>query len=81
MLRMTELPKDVVLGVPTLTMTGQMELNVENYRGILEYTGCLVRVQTKSGQLKVCGTKLAVEYYRDDEMKITGCITSIEYLR
>lgn len=80
-IRMSELPKDVVLGVPTLTMTGQMELNIENYRGILEYTDCLVRVQTKSGQLKVCGTSLQVEYYRNDEMKVIGCITSIEYLQ
>ena len=32
------MPKDVVLGVPILTMTGQNEVSVENYRGIIEYT-------------------------------------------
>ena len=32
------LPKDVVLGVPILTLTGHYEVNIENYRGILEYT-------------------------------------------
>ena len=35
---LSELPKDVVLGIPMLTMVGQMELNIENYRGIIEYT-------------------------------------------
>ena len=38
---MSGMPKDVTLGAPILTVTGQMELLVENYRGILEYTECL----------------------------------------
>ena len=42
------MPKDVVLGVPILTMTGQNEVSVENYRGIIEYTDLLIRIQTKN---------------------------------
>ena len=73
------LPKDVVLGMPILTITGQLELNLENYRGILEYTDTLIRIKTKIGQIKVSGTGLNVEYYTNDEMKVTGKITAIEY--
>ena len=36
---LSELPKDVALGMPVLTVTGQMELCLENYRGIIEYPG------------------------------------------
>lgn len=78
---LSELPKDVMLGAPMLTMVGQMELNIENYRGIIEYTDILVRVNTKDGQIKVIGTNLRVEYYTNDEMKVTGHITSIEYVK
>lgn len=49
------MPKDVVLGVPILTMTGQNEVSVENYRGIIEYTDLLIRIQTKSVRLKLLG--------------------------
>ncbi len=73
------LPKDVVLGVPILTMTGRMELCIENYRGIIEYTDVLIRVQSKAGQIRVSGKRLQIEYYTNDEMKITGCIQSVEY--
>ena len=52
---LSELPKDVVLGIPMLTMVGQMELNIENYRGIIEYTDCLIRIHTKDGQIRICG--------------------------
>lgn len=78
---LSELPKDVVLGIPMLTMIGQMELIVENYRGIIEYTDILVRIHTKEGQIRVVGNGLKVDYYTNDEMKITGCIVSVEYVK
>lgn len=81
MAQMSELPKDVVLGVPMLTMMGQTELCIENYRGITEYTELLIRVQTKYGQIRITGNHLNVDYYTNDEMKITGHITMIEYLQ
>ena len=77
---LSELPKDVVLGIPMLTMIGQMELNIENYRGIIEYTDSLIRVHTKDGQIRVSGKNLKVDYYTNDEMKVTGHIISIEYV-
>lgn len=75
----SELPKDVVLGQPVLTILGYMELNIENYRGIIEYTDCLIRLQTKAGQIRVKGKSLHIEYYTNDDMKVTGQIESIEY--
>lgn len=73
------MPKDVVLGSSIITVTGMSEVCVENYRGIIEYTDCLVRLQTKEGQLKVTGKRLNIEYYTNDEMKITGAIVCIEF--
>lgn len=75
----TNMPKDVILGVPILTITGQTEVCIENYRGIIEYTDVLVRVQTKIGQIKIVGRALQIDYYTNDEMKVNGRIISIEY--
>ena len=73
------MPKDVVLGVTLATIIGQNEAYIENYRGILEYTDKLIRVQTKLGKIHVIGRGLQVEYYTNDEMKIVGYITAIEF--
>lgn len=75
----TGMPKDVVLNVPIINIIGQNEACVENYRGILEYTDKLIRIQTKLGKIHVIGRNLAIEYYNNDEMKITGHITMIEF--
>ena len=75
----TNLPKDVIFCVPIITMTGQLEVCVENYKGIMEYTDTLIRIRSKVGQIRVTGRNMQIEYYTNDEMKITGQIKSVEY--
>ena len=80
--RLTEassMPKDVVLGVPIVTITGGFEMNIENYRGIIEYTDLLIRIKLKDGQLKISGKQLGIAYYTNEDMMITGKIEKIEY--
>lgn len=76
---MSGVPKDVAMGFPILTITGTNDLCVENYRGMTEYTDQIIRLQSKSGQIKITGKKLEVIYYTNDEMKIHGHIRTIEY--
>lgn len=75
----TGAPKDVVLGIPMVNVAGQNEACIENYRGIIEYTDKLIRIQTKLGKIHVIGRNLQIEYYTNDEMKIVGHITTIEF--
>lgn len=73
------MPKDVMLGSTLVTLIGQTEACIENYRGILEYTDKLIRIQTKTGRIHVTGRCLQIEYYNNDEMKIVGHITVVEF--
>ena len=73
------MPKDVILGVPLVTVIGQSEICVENYRGILEYTDRLIRIQTKQGKIHIVGTHLQIEYYTNDEMKVIGHFDMLEF--
>ena len=69
-----QVPKDVALGLPIVRMIGQQELFVENYRGLLEYTDSMIRIQTKLGQIHITGKQLKITHYDSDEMKIKGII-------
>ncbi len=75
-----KLPKDTVLGAPILTITGNRELWMENYRGILEYTATQILLQAKTCQICIEGTRLSIDYYTNEDMKISGCICGIRYL-
>lgn len=72
-------PKDVLLKAPVLTVTGNFEVFIGNYRGITEYTDELVRIRTRSGQIRVTGSRLKVDYYTNDEMKVTGRVDEIRF--
>lgn len=74
-----ELPKDLLYGAVIVTVTGKSEVLIENYRGIIEYTCEKVRLQTKTCQVEVQGKRLFIEYYTNDEMKVTGFIHEIIY--
>ena len=67
------------LRVPILTLTGHYEVNIENYRGILEYTEQLIRINVRSGQIRITGKSLEINYYTTTDMKITGKVEKIEY--
>jgi len=74
-----KLPRDLVMGDAVLTVTGSKEAFIENYKGILECSKDCIMVQTKDVRIKICGCRLCVEYYSNEEMKITGEIHQIQY--
>ncbi|MCD7921622.1 MAG: YabP/YqfC family sporulation protein [Clostridiales bacterium] len=73
------LPKDLMLGAPIVTITGRSDMTVENYRGILVYEDSLIRLSLKHGQIQISGVGLNIEYYTNDDMKISGRIDKLEY--
>lgn len=74
-----ELPRDIMYGAVIVTATGRNQVLIENYKGIIEYTREKIRLQTKNCQVTVEGKSLLVEYYTNEEMKITGFIQGILY--
>lgn len=75
-----KLPKDSMLGASIVTLTGNTDAFVENYRGIIEYTGDLILLQGKTCKIKICGKRLCINYYTNEDMKISGLIEQICYL-
>lgn len=74
-----ELPQDLMLGAPIVTITGRKEVLIENYRGILTLEQSIVKIQTKSGRILISGRDLCVAYYTSEEMKICGSIDTVSY--
>ena len=63
-----QIPKDLSDGAVLVTATGQEELCIENYRGIIEYTDSRLMLQTKNCRLEVLGKNLFISYYTGEEI-------------
>lgn len=74
------IPGDVVAGSPLLMATGKHQVCLENYKGIIEYNGNLIKVQTKICKICIEGKNLNIDYFTDEEMRISGIIHTIHYL-
>ncbi len=72
-------PEDVVMGEMMLSFAGRRALLVENYRTIVLYTDELIKLQGKTCRLLVSGSRLSIQYYTREEMKITGQIKSVQF--
>ncbi len=77
---MLELPKEIVLNMPKLTMLGNGDLIIENYKGILEYDKDVIRVNTTSGIIKVKGIEIYIKEITAENIMIYGNILSLEFL-
>ena len=73
------IPQDISDGLPIVTVTGKNEIYVENYKGIIEYGKCCIKIQTKVCRVTFTGKNLEIVYYTNVDMKITGDIESIGY--
>lgn len=80
LLESLQLPRDVCMGALRVTLTGNTEAWVENYRGLLEYTEQTILLQGKNCQVCFEGKGLSIDYYTNEDMKISGCIQCIRYL-
>lgn len=75
-----EIPKDLVLDLPKITVIGRNEFYLENHRGIIEYSPQLLRINLSRGFLEIQGDRLEIKALMPDEMKVWGEIRTINYL-
>jgi len=74
-----EIPKDLVLDIPKITLIGQSELFLENHRGIIEYSSQRMRINLSRGFLEILGNQLEIKALLPDEIKIEGDINSCRF--
>lgn len=74
-----QLPKDLVFQESVITLLGEREILLENYRRILEYNREHLLILTSRCKIRIQGKNLEVLYYTNDEMKVSGQILDIMY--
>ena len=80
MVESLKLPKDSVLGASIITVTGNADILIENYKGILECSEEFVWISAKELRICIEGQMLCVVYYNNDEMKVIGTINQISFM-
>ena len=77
---MFELPRDIMLNLPKISMIGNNQMLVENHRGVIEYTPQRIRVNFSIGVIRIQGNDMKLENIAADDIMITGEIRTTEFI-
>lgn len=75
-----DLPSDVLMDLPRLTMIGQLHLYIENHRGVLKFSQEELRLLLAQGQLLIRGEQFVIKTILPEELLLEGKIDSVVYL-
>ncbi|MFT4412680.1 sporulation protein YqfC [Fredinandcohnia humi] len=75
-----ELPADVMMDLPRITMIGQLHIYIENHRGLLTFSEKEVRLLLKQGQLLIKGNSFVIKTILPEEIMLEGSIEHVQYI-
>lgn len=78
--RTMDLPQDVIMDLPRITMIGQLHIYIENHRGLLAFSETEVRLILKHGQLLISGSTLVIKTILPEEILIEGKIDKVLFI-
>lgn len=74
-----EFPKDIVLGLPKITITGENEIIIENHKGIVQFEDNIVRVNSEIGLISIHGKNFSILFIGGETITISGLFKSLVY--
>jgi sporulation protein YqfC len=76
-----ELPYELVLNLPKITIIGDMQAVIENHKGIIEYENDIIRINSSIGMIKITGEKLTIKNIMAEEIIILGSISMVQVVK
>lgn len=74
-----DIPTEVIMDIPRITVTGDKEITIENHKGILAFENNMVKINSKVGAIKIEGTAFEILYIGSSTITISGNFKSIIY--
>ena len=74
-----DFPPDVAGNGPRITVIGRLEVLVENYLEIIEFTSEEILLNTTEGQLTITGKELVLKTVLATELRVEGQFIGLAY--
>lgn len=74
-----ELPKELVLNVPKMTLTGKDKILIESYKSLISYESDCVKLNTSVGTLSLFGKDLTIKEITKEDIIVQGKVGKLEF--
>lgn len=75
-----DLPSDVILELPRITMIGQLHVYIENHQGLVNYSDSELKLKTYKGYIQVLGSSFVLKKMYPTEILLEGVITDVKFI-
>ena len=74
-----ELPRELILNVPKITLTGKDKILIECYRSLMSYETDCVKLSTAIGVLSLYGRDLTIKEITGEDIIVQGKVNKLEF--
>ncbi|MDP4145878.1 MAG: sporulation protein YqfC [Bacillota bacterium] len=74
-----DLPREVILDIPKITITGNDEITIENHKGVIRFEDKEVKINSNVGAVSIHGKKFEILFIGGNTIVITGKFKSVVY--
>ncbi|MDD3223853.1 MAG: sporulation protein YqfC [Clostridium sp.] len=74
-----DIPRDIALNIPKITIVGDEEITIDNHKGILKFKDDLIEIKSNLGIISIRGTDFEILFISDNTIVLSGKFQSIEY--
>lgn len=78
--KLLDLPQDIVLDLPRITMIGNVQLYIENHRGVKHFSPDKLLLSLSKGDIEIRGKNLVIRAILTEEVFIEGTIDDVKYI-
>lgn len=79
LLKSIDLPEEVVLGLPEISISGNKRITIENHRGIIKFEKDEIEINSKIGKILITGVDFEILYIGTYTLTISGIFKTISY--
>ncbi|MEX0974816.1 MAG: YabP/YqfC family sporulation protein [Bacillota bacterium] len=73
-----ELPLDVGMDLPKVTIIGNLGVLIQNHRGLIQYSPEKIVIGVGKGQIAILGKSLEIEEVSKEDMIVRGLLGSVQ---
>lgn len=74
-----DLPRDIILNMPKITITGDNEIIIENHKGVVLFGENQVKVSSGVGVISIYGSRFEILFMGGSTLTVGGKFKSIAY--
>lgn len=76
----SDIPADIILDLPKVTLVGQSHLSIENYQSVLHFSDNQLILALEKGELHIGGEHFVLEVILEKEILLEGLVKSVQFV-